>query len=119
MFGKEVSMSAAAPLPLALVEWKPMPRNSLRGFASVRLGASLIIRDVTVHCSHGRRWAGMPGKPLLQADGSAKRGQNGKPTYVPVMEWASKEAADRFSDAVIAAIEREHPGATEGDYGQA
>ncbi len=104
------------PRPLALLEWKSMPRNSLRGFASVRLGASLIIKDVTVHASHGKRWAGLPGKPLIDAEGKAKRGQNGKPTYVPVMEWASKDAADRFSEAVIAAVEREHPGETESDY---
>jgi len=101
---------------LALIEWKPMPRNSLRGFASVRLGASLIIKDVTVHASNGKRWAGLPGKPLIQADGAAKRGPNGKPTYVPVMEWTSKDAADRFSEAVIAAVEREYPHATESDY---
>ena len=103
-------------MQLALIDWKPVARNSLRGFAAVRLGKSLIIRDITIHCSSGRRWAGMPGKPLLQSDGTAKLGNNGKPTYVPVMEWATKDAADRFSEAVIAAVEREHPHATEGDY---
>jgi len=110
-------MSDTPKMQVSLLDWKPMQRNSLRGFASVRLGRSLVIKDVTVHCSHGRRWAGLPGKPLLQSDGTAKLGSNGKPTYVPVMEWNTKDAADRFSEAVIEAVEREHPHETEGDYG--
>ena len=108
-------MNAPSPMPVSLVEWKKLPRNSLRGFASVRLGASLIIKDITVHSSGGKRWAGLPGKPLIQADGTAKRGPNGKPVYVPMLEWVSKEAADRFSEAVISAVEREHPGETSAE----
>ena len=30
--------------------------------------------------------------------------------------WTDKEAAHRFSEAVIAAVERENPGQTSGDF---
>jgi len=96
---------------LILLEWKAMNRNSLRGFATVRYG-SLKIRDVTVHNNGSRRWANMPSKPIVGPDGAAQRDDNGKIKYVPLLEWASREAADKFSDEVIAAVEREYSGAT-------
>jgi hypothetical protein len=98
-------------MPLALIEWKPLKKNTLRGFATVRYG-SLKIRDITVHASGDRRWAGMPSKPIVGSDGVAQKSDDGKLKYVPVMEWASREAADKFSEEVIAAVERENPGAT-------
>ena len=103
---------------VALLSWKPMPRNSLRGFASIRLGRSLKISDVAVHCSHGRRWAQMPARPLIDTGGTALRDDKGKVRYVPLLEWLDRDSADSFSEGVIAAVEREYPGATEGDYGK-
>ena len=101
------------PMPVVISTWKPMVRNTLRGFASIRLGA-LKINDVTVHRHEsGKCWASLPSKPVIQTDGTAKKGDNGKPLYVPILEWDSKATADRFSESLIAALEREHPGATE------
>ena len=111
-----MSASAHPSFPISLLGWKPMARNSLRGFAKIRLGKSLIINDVAVHCSHGKRWAALPSKPLVTQDGAVKKDQNGKMTYVPLMEWTDRDASDRFSEGVIAAVERENPGATESDY---
>ena len=102
-----------APMPVAILAWRPLVRNTLRGFASIRLGASLKINDVTVHRHEsGRCWAAMPSKPVMMPDGTAKKGDNGKQLYVPILEWDSKASADRFSEAVIAALEADHPGST-------
>lgn len=103
-------------MPVALLDWKEMKRNSLRGFATIRLGKSLKISDVTIHCSHGKRWASLPSKPQVGSDGMVLKDQNGKIKYVPVISWTDKESADRFSEALIAVIEAQYPGATEGDY---
>lgn len=101
-----------AALPVVLLEWKPLQRNTLCGFASIRLGATLKIHDVAVHRhAGGRCWAQLPAKPMISADGTAKRDANGKVQYVPLMEWTDRAASDRFSEAVIAAIEAQHPGA--------
>lgn len=35
--------------------------------------------------------------------------RNGKPAWQPVVSFATKEVRDRFSAAVIAAIEAAHP----------
>ena len=99
-------------MPVALLEWKKVEKNSLRGFAKVRLGKALIVRDVMVHCANGKRWASLPSKPIVQADGTAKRGDNGKIQYVPILEWGDRETSDNFSEGVIAAIEAQYPGDT-------
>jgi hypothetical protein len=105
-------MSAA--MPVVVLSFKNLRRNSLRGFASIRLGASLKINDVAIHRHEsGKCWAALPSKPVLMADGTAKKGDNGKLVYVPMMEWSDKAASDRFSESVIAALEASNPGATE------
>lgn len=105
----------APTFPISLLRWRAVSRNSLRGFAKVRLGKSLIISDIAVHCSHGKRWAQLPSKPQIDREGLPKRDERGKILYVPILEWTDRLASDRFSQAVIAAIERENPGATEAD----
>lgn len=97
----------------ACLAWKALRRNTLLGFAKVQLGA-LIINDVSINTSNGRTWANMPSKPMVDRDGNAMRGADGKMRYVPLLEWATKEAGDRFSEAVIAAVEEKEPGALAG-----
>lgn len=99
-------------MPIALMTWKPFARNTLRGFADVRVGKSLVIREVAVHVSHGKAWASLPSKPVLK-DGRATTDERGKVRYVPMMEWADKEARDAFSDAVVRAVRAQAPDAVE------
>ena len=99
-------------MPLTLLAWKPLNKNTLRGFATVRLGKALSIKDITLHASHGKRWASLPSKPMMDAGGNVKKNDQGKVQYVPILEWLDRETADKFSEGVIEAVEREHPGAT-------
>ena len=85
------------PLRVALLEWRPLVRGSLRGFAKIRIGRALIVSDVPVCTSNGRSWASLPAKPMLGADGVALRDADGKIRYVPVLEWANRDARDAFS----------------------
>lgn len=101
-------------MQISLTDWREMKRNSLRGFASVRIGG-LLVKDIAVHNSYGKRWAQLPAKPIIDRDGHAKKNDQGKTQYVPVLEWTRRELADDFSNSVVEAIEREHPGATEAD----
>lgn len=96
------------PMPVALENWRPLIRNTLRGFATVKVGA-LKISDVAVHRKNDRAWAQLPAKPQINQDGSARRNQEGKIQYSPVIEWATREASDRFSEGVVAAITADHP----------
>jgi hypothetical protein len=89
-------------------EFKPLVRSSLRGFARVRMPSGMIIHDVGVYEREGKRWASPPSKPAISRDGTAFRKDN-KPVYTPIITFESKALRDKFSDAVITAIEAAHP----------
>lgn len=95
-------------MPVVLLGWRPLAKGSLRGFAKVRLGRALVIHDIPVLHSSGRAWVSMPAKPLVDRDGQPMRDSKGKQRYSPLLEWAERDASDRFSAAVVEAITREH-----------
>jgi hypothetical protein len=96
---------------MRLVEFRPMRRNSLLGFATVELPIGLIIADVVVGASHGRVWALLPTKPMVGPDGAAIRDDAGKIKYAPVLRWHDDELHKRWSDAVVALVRAEYPDA--------
>lgn len=93
---------------LKILEWKPLTRNSLRGFAKVRLPSGLILRDVTVHVSNGKAWAATPSKPILDQEGRHKTGDDGKKQYAFIVEWETRALSDGFSEAVTAVLDRDY-----------
>ena len=99
------------PPTIALVAWRPLVKGALRGFATVELPIGLKLVDCPVLVSNGKAWVSLPSKPVLDRDGRQKIDANGKPAYVPVLEWRSRELGDRFSEIGIAAIRRIYPGA--------
>jgi hypothetical protein len=92
---------------IALLSWRPMRKGALCGFAQVKLPL-MVIPDIPVLVSHGRRWAGVPGKAVVDAEGRHKL-IDGKHAYVPAFTWRTREIADRFSRAVVEVVERHHP----------
>lgn len=97
-------MSDRAP-GLILLSWKPPPKNTLRGFASIRLRNGLVINDVSVHRANGKAWAALPSKPMIGSDGTPIRDrETGKVRYAPILAWSDRTTSDRFSEAVVAAV---------------
>jgi hypothetical protein len=74
------------------------------------LPIGLVIRDVMIHESHGKRWAAMPSKPLLDEQKRQKTDAAGKAQYAFILEWRSRDLSDGFSRAVIAALDQDQPG---------
>ena len=92
-------------LAVEIVAYKPMDRNSLRGFVTVRIPAlRLKIVDCTVNESNGRRWVGLPGKAQINRDGEVIK-KDGKAQYSPTCLFDSKEVADAFGAKVLAALD--------------
>jgi hypothetical protein len=104
-----MSLEINNPKPrLRLVEWRPVARNSLRGFATVELPNGLAIANVSVHLSHGKMWASLPARPQVERDGTVRRGADGKVAYAPILKWRDRNLADGFSAAVVAAVEMQY-----------
>jgi hypothetical protein len=80
-------------------------RNTLRGFAKVRIRElQLIIKDVTLHEKGGSRWVGLPAKPQIHG-GAVVTDDRGKTAYAAVLEFENRAASDAFSEAVWRAVE--------------
>jgi hypothetical protein len=109
-WGPRPDVGAARP-KIRLISWKPLVKNSLRGFAAVELPIGLKIADIPVLVSNGKAWASLPSKPQVDKDGQHKRDTNGKPAYTPILEWRDRNLSDRFSAAVVDLIHASHPGA--------
>jgi hypothetical protein len=86
---------------MRLVKWRALRRNSLLGFADIELPIGLTIADVVICTSHGRTWASLPTKPMLDSNtGGALRDEAGKIRYVPILRWLDRDLGDRWSNAV-------------------
>jgi hypothetical protein len=97
-------------LEVECVAFKPLLRNTLRGFADIRIPAlRLVIHDVAVHQKNQARWAQLPAKAQLR-DGALVKDATGKIQYWPMLEFESRAVSAAFSRAVITAVIK-HAGA--------
>jgi hypothetical protein len=83
--------------------FKPYQKNTLMGFIDIEAPSGLIIHGCTLHQKNGSRWVGLPSKQFKKDDGSSG--------WTPVIEFATRDAADRFRDAVLEAFDNFHVGA--------
>jgi hypothetical protein len=95
---------------IRLISWKPLIKNSLRGFATIELPIGLKVVDCPVLVSNGKAWASLPTKPVLDRDGKRVK-PDGKPQYSAILEWKSRDLADRFSQSVVQLVLAEYPDA--------
>jgi hypothetical protein len=85
---------------MRLVDWRPLRRGNLRGFAGVELASGLRIAEIPVLLTHGRAWAALPSRPMVGAGGTALRDDGGKIRYAPLLSWRDRDLQHRWSDAV-------------------
>ena len=102
-------LATRRPRTIALVAWRPLVKGALRGFATVELPIGLKVIDCPVLVSNGKAWVSLPPKPVLDRDGKHKTGANGKPAYAPILEWRTRDLAERFSAAVVELVRANHP----------
>jgi hypothetical protein len=88
------------PRTIALVAWRPRAKGALRGFMTVKLPFGLKLVDCPVLVSNEKAWASLPSKPILDR-GRQRTDANDKPAYAAILEWRSRDLADRFSAAVV------------------
>ena len=99
-------MNAPEGATVVCIAWKPLERNTLQGFADLWLrNARLNIHGCAVHEKNGKRWVQLPARPQLDKDRHLVRDSDGKVQYGKVIDFDSREVADRFNAAALKAIE--------------
>ena len=91
----------------AIKDWKPYYKNTLRGFFTMQLlDAGIEIRDCMLHEKNTGKWINLPAKPMVNPNGTAKIGENGKVKYVYVIEYYDKNKYDEMQEKVIKELEK-------------
>jgi hypothetical protein len=108
---KTPATQARSKLTVRAVEFKPLVKNTLRGFASAHIAEMRItFNDIPVHAKNGRRWAQLPAKAFVKDGELVKNATTGKINYLPMFVWDSHAVADAFSNAVVRAVLEACPG---------
>jgi hypothetical protein len=92
---------------IVILEWRPVERGTLLGFAKIQIPAwRVTIAGVALHRKDGRAWAQLPARLMLDANRELEREPDGKLRYAKILWFDDRETADRFSAAVVEAIDR-------------
>jgi hypothetical protein len=83
---------------------KVLRKNSLIGSFDLAMPSGLIVRGAMLFEKNGKRWINFPSKEWLKADGTK--------AYFPLLEFASREIADRFQAQVLPLAEAAFEGAS-------
>jgi hypothetical protein len=91
-----------------ILDWRPVVKGSLRGFAKVQFPSGTILLDVRLMYTRDW-WVAPPSRPMIGRDGTVLRDANGKIRYSEIIEFASKEIRNRWSAAIVDALRTAHP----------
>ena len=71
---------------MKLLNWRPLVKGALRGFATVELPIGLKLIDCPVLVGPNGAWAALPSKPVLDREGKHAK-PSGKAQYAAIVEW--------------------------------
>jgi len=91
-----------------LLDWRPVQRNSLIGFAQVQFGSGLIISEIAVHVAGSRVWAQPPARPWIE-ENKLILTETGKPRWQPIIDFANHGVRASWSRQVVAALKEARP----------
>ena len=84
-------------LVVICLDWRECNRNTLKGFAKIKIPAwGLILDGIAVHEKEDRSWAQLPARPQLDKEGTVLREDDGKIKYAKIMEFDDKRKSWDF-----------------------
>jgi hypothetical protein len=94
---------------IIIEDFVPVARNTLRGFARVRMPSGMVLHDVAIHQKGEAAWANPSSKPQLDRNGQQMKDAAGKAMWAPIVSFGSRELRDKFSASVIDALRASYP----------
>jgi hypothetical protein len=83
---------------IIISDWKPLTKNTLRGFFSASLPSGMILRSVMLHEKGEARWIGLPAREWTN--------DRGEKQFSKLIEFSNREVADKFRDTMLEALDR-------------
>ena len=72
---------------------KRLNKNTLVGSFDLTMPSGLVVRGAMLFEKSGKRWVGFPSKEWVKPDGTK--------SYFPLLEFASRDIADKFQAQVL------------------
>ena len=95
-----------------ILRWQPF-RNSagtVLGFFDVELPSGMVINGCKLMIGpQGRHWIATPAVKAVDKDDNPIVNRDAKPAWNSFVDFASKEARNRFQAQVLDALRRQHP----------
>jgi hypothetical protein len=82
---------------IVISDWKPHSKNTLKGFFSATLPSGMVLHSLMLHAKGEARWISFPGREWTN--------EQGEKQYVRNIEFVNRAVADKFRDAVLAALD--------------
>jgi hypothetical protein len=83
---------------ISVSDWKAYQKNTLLGFLPLTLPSRLLLHNCSLHQENGARWIGLPSRQYTKGDGST--------SFMPLIDFTTKEARQRFQTAALEAVDR-------------
>lgn len=83
---------------IQIADWRPHEKNTRKGFFTAILPSGLVLHDLMLHERNGSRWIAFPAKEWVNAAGEKQ--------FSRFVAFASRDVADKFRDAILAALDR-------------
>jgi hypothetical protein len=83
---------------IAVIDWKAHEKGSLRGFITVSVTRTIVVKGFKLFEKDGRRWVSPPAEQYKKKDGTTG--------YAPVVEFNSRDGERAFAQAVLADLDR-------------
>ena len=94
---------------IIIKNFKPMSRNSLRGFVTVDLPEiGLAINDISVFENDKGVWISLPSKARIK-DGQVIKDQEDKIIYDEIISFSSSDVRKVWSDIIIDKVKKAYP----------
>jgi hypothetical protein len=91
-----------------LLDWRPLRKGTLIGFAKVQFPTGLIVSEIAIHVAGSRIWASPPSRPWPK-NNAVVVDEAGKPRYSAVIDFVTHGVRSSWSRQVLAALRDEHP----------
>jgi hypothetical protein len=91
-----------------LLDWRPLEKNTLRGFCKVQFSSGLIVAEIGIHIAGSRAWAAPPSRPWIK-DNATVLDDKGKPKWQPLIDFATHGVRSSWSNQVLGALRDVHP----------
>jgi hypothetical protein len=98
-------------MPVIVTEFKPINAGAMRGFVDVHLPSGMILHRCSVFAKGDKVWAAPPSKQMIGRDGTVQRTADGKTRYEPTVSFADRATQEKWSAAVIEALNLAYPDA--------